>query len=93
MNQINIQHFKHPYAEFVLGSYDGKLCLCDFRYRKMRGSVDDRIKHGLNASFVEVNDDVLESTKTQLEEYFLGERSVFESYSQIWCMSFFASSV
>ncbi|PSV35448.1 cysteine methyltransferase, partial [Photobacterium sp. GB-36] len=27
MNQINIQHFKHPYAEFVLGSYDGKLCL------------------------------------------------------------------
>ena len=78
MNQINIQHFKHPYAEFVLGSYDGKLCLCDFRYRKMRSTVDDRIKRSLNAEFVERNDDVLESTKTQLEEYFLGERSVFD---------------
>ena len=78
MNQINIQHFKHPYAEFVLGSYDGKLCLCDFRYRKMRSTVDDRIKRSLNAEFVERNDDVLESTKMQLEEYFLGERSVFD---------------
>mgnify|MGYP000754097975 CR=1 FL=1 len=78
MNQINIQHFKHPYAEFVLGSYDGKLCLCDFRYRKMRSTVDDRIKRALNAEFVERNDDVLESTKMQLEEYFLGERSVFD---------------
>jgi len=78
MNQINIQYFKHPYAEFVLGSYDGKLCLCDFRYRKMRESVDNRIQRGLNATFVEQNDAVLESTKTQLEEYFLGERSVFD---------------
>ncbi|MDX1304547.1 methylated-DNA--[protein]-cysteine S-methyltransferase [Photobacterium sp.] len=78
MNQINIQYFKHPYAEFVLGSYDGKLCLCDFRYRKMRSIVDDRIKRGLHSEFVERNDDVLESTKVQLEEYFLGERSVFD---------------
>jgi len=78
MSQINIQYFKHPYAEFVLGSYDGKLCLCDFRYRKMRESVDSRIQRGLNASFVEQNDDVLDRTKTQLEEYFLGERSVFD---------------
>lgn len=94
MTQINIQYFKHPYAEFVLGSYEGKLCLCDFRYRKMRGSVDDRIKRGLNASFVEQNDDVLETTKTQLEAYFLGERSVFDIplllvgtdfQKKVWC--------
>jgi methylated-DNA-[protein]-cysteine S-methyltransferase len=78
MNQINIQYFKHPYAEFVLGSYDGKLCLCDFRYRKIRESVDNRIQRGLNARFVEQNDAVLTDTKTQLEEYFLGERSVFD---------------
>ncbi|QFI38332.1 methylated-DNA--[protein]-cysteine S-methyltransferase [Moritella marina ATCC 15381] len=78
MNQINIQYFKHPYAEFILGSYDGKLCLCDFRYRKMRASVDNRIQRGLNATFVEQNDAVLTNTKTQLEAYFLGERSVFD---------------
>jgi methylated-DNA-[protein]-cysteine S-methyltransferase len=77
MTNINIQYFKHPYAEFVLGSYEGKLCLCDFRYRKMRESVDNRIQRGLNATFTEQNDAILEQTKTQLEEYFLGERSVF----------------
>ncbi|WP_432464486.1 methylated-DNA--[protein]-cysteine S-methyltransferase [Agarivorans sp. QJM3NY_33] len=78
MQQINIQYFKHPYAEFLLGSYQGQLCLCDFRYRKMRASVDKRIQLGLNASFTEQNDDILESTKTQLEQYFLGERRVFD---------------
>ncbi|WP_432458823.1 MULTISPECIES: methylated-DNA--[protein]-cysteine S-methyltransferase [unclassified Agarivorans] len=78
MQQINIQYFKHPYAEFLLGSYQGQLCLCDFRYRKMRASVDKRIQRGLNASFTEQNDDILESTKTQLEQYFLGERRVFD---------------
>ena len=78
MTNINIQYFKHPYAEFILGSYEGQLCLCDFRYRKMRASVDNRIQRGLNAAFVEQNDAVLEQTKSQLEEYFLGERSVFD---------------
>lgn len=75
---INIQYFKHPYAEFVLGSYEGKLCLCDFRYRKMRESVDKRIQLGLNSSFIEKNDDVLDRTKKQLEEYFMGERRNFD---------------
>ncbi|WP_348532710.1 methylated-DNA--[protein]-cysteine S-methyltransferase [Psychromonas marina] len=78
MTQINIQYFKHPYAEFVLGSYQGKLCLCDFRYRKMRESVDKRIQRGLNASYVEQTDDILESVKEQLESYFLGELSRFD---------------
>jgi methylated-DNA-[protein]-cysteine S-methyltransferase len=78
MTNINIQYFKHPYAEFVLGSYQGKLCLCDFRYRKMRDSVDNRIQCGLNATFVEQNDAVLEQTKAQLNAYFMGERSVFD---------------
>ena len=78
MTHINIQYFKHPYAEFVLGSYDGRLCLCDFRYRRMRESIDNRIRRGLKSSFVEDDDDVLEGTKTQLEEYFLGERKEFD---------------
>lgn len=78
MNTINIQYYKHPYAEFILGSYQGKLCLCDFRYRKMRRAVDERIKRILDAEFVEKSDDVLAATRVQLEEYFLGERQVFD---------------
>ena len=53
INQINIQFYKTKVAEFILGSFDGKLCLLDFRYRRMRGTIDKRLQKGLGAEFVE----------------------------------------
>lgn len=78
MNQINIQYFKTNYGEFILGSYDGKLCMVDFRYRKMRKTVDDRIKKGLNAEFVAQDDETLQKTRVQLDEYFNMQRKEFD---------------
>ncbi len=78
MNQINIQYHKTRIGELILGSFDGKLCLLDFRYRKMRKTVDDRIKKGLNANFVEHDDEILEKTREQLDEYLDGDRKEFD---------------
>ena len=78
MNQINIQYFKTNYGEFILGSYNGKLCMVDFRYRKMRKTVDDRIKKGLHAEFIEQDDEILQKTKVQLDEYFNMRRREFD---------------
>jgi len=79
MNQINIQYHKTRIGELVLGSFDKKLCLLDFRYRKMRTTVDNRIKNGLKAEFVEQQDDeILEKTKKQLDEYLNGDRKSFD---------------
>ncbi|WP_415406034.1 methylated-DNA--[protein]-cysteine S-methyltransferase [Sulfurovum sp. CS9] len=78
MNQIHIQYFKTKYAEFILGSYDEKLCMVDFRYRKMRKTVDDRIKKGLNAKFIEQDDEILQKTRAQLDEYFNMQRRAFD---------------
>ena len=78
MNKINIQYFKTKIGEMILGSFDGKLCLLDFRYRRMRTTVDNRIKKGLNAEFVEQDDEVLIKTKLQLDEYLAGDRKQFE---------------
>jgi len=78
MTAINIQYFKLPYAEFVLGTYQNKLCLCDFRYRKMRTAIDKRIQTALGAVFIERNDALLVRAKRQLSEYFFGERSTFD---------------
>ena len=78
MNKINIQYYKTKIGEMILGSFDGKLCLLDFRYRRMRTTVDNRIKKGLNAEFVEQGDEVLTKTKLQLEEYLAGDRKQFE---------------
>jgi len=77
-NQIHIQYLKLPKAEFVLGSFEDKLCLCDFRYRRMRKAVDKRIQQGLKASFTEQSTKVLELTKAQLKEYWAGSRKSFD---------------
>lgn len=78
MNQINIQYYKTNYGEFILGSYDGKLCMVDFRYRKMRKTVDNRIKNALNAEFIEQDDEILQKTRVQLDEYFNMKRREFD---------------
>ena len=77
-SHISIQYFQHAYAEFILGSYNNALCLCDFRYRKLRSAVDARIQKLLNAQFIEKNSDVIETTKVQLSEYFSGARTSFD---------------
>ena len=78
MNQINIQFYKTKIGEMILGSFNGKLCLLDFRYRRMRATVDNRIKKGLNAEFVEQDDESLAKIKQQLDEYLKGERKEFD---------------
>jgi methylated-DNA-[protein]-cysteine S-methyltransferase len=77
MNQINVQFYKTKIGELILGSFSDSLCLLDFRYRKMRTKVDNRIKNGLNARFVEQDDEVLKQTRKQLEEYLDGVRREF----------------
>ena len=64
MIQINIQFYKTKGAEFILGSFDGKLCLLDFRYRRMRATTDKRIQKGLDAEFVERDDHILQLVRT-----------------------------
>jgi len=78
MNQINIQLHKTEIGEVILGSFRGKLCLLGFRSREMTRTVDDRIKKALNAEFVEHDDEILEKTRTQLDEYLKGRRSEFD---------------
>ena len=52
MVHINIEYHKTKIGELILESFDNKLCLLDFRYRKMRSSVDKRIKNALKAEFI-----------------------------------------
>ncbi len=77
MTSICIQYHKTKIGELVLGSFEGKLCLLDFNYRKMRKAVDDRLKKGLNADFIEEDSDIIEKTRTELDEYFQEKRQEF----------------
>ncbi len=51
MNKVSINYVRTRIGELILGSYEGNLCLLDFRYRIMRTAIDSRIKSGLNAEF------------------------------------------
>lgn len=75
---ISIQYYTTAVGELILGATDGRLCVCDWRYRKMRDAVDSRIKKTLNAEFVEQGDAVIDLAIRQLEEYFLQQRRDFD---------------
>jgi len=77
MNNINIQYYKTQIGEMILGSTNNKLCLLDFRYRKMRQRIDNRIKKGLMSDYIEQDDYVLSETRSQLDEYINGTRCNF----------------
>ena len=77
-NIIKTEYFKTPIGELILGSFNDKLCLCDWRYRKMRSSIDSRLTRGINARYVEESSTLVNHTKAQLTQYFNGERHQFE---------------
>ena len=77
MNNININYHNTPIGEVIIGSYDNKLCLLDFRYRKKRDTIDKRIQNNLKASYIEFEDDIIKQTKQQLKEYFDMNRKEF----------------
>ena len=78
MHTISIQYFQSPFGEMILGAYDNKLCMADWRYRKTRESVDRRVQKGLKAIFIEEENAVLQLAKEELEAYFKGLRKTFD---------------
>ena len=51
--------------------------MCDWRFRKMRATIDNRLKRGLGAEFAEQDNAVLKAASGQLDEYFGQQRTVF----------------
>ena len=77
-NKIKITYFQTPVGELILGSFEGELCLADWKYRKMRNAIDKRICTDLKAGFVEGNTPVIQECKNQLNDYFERERTTFD---------------
>lgn len=75
---IQIQYYPSACGEIILGSYDRQLCLCDWKCRKNRETVDRRIQKGLNAQYQIRESDVIRQAIIQLDEYFNKQRTTFE---------------
>lgn len=78
MNKINVHIYQTPVGELILGSYDNRLCLCDWRYRQRRKTIDARIQKGLGAEYQNQSDSLIEQAIDQLEDYFSHRRKQFD---------------
>ena len=77
MNRIFTNIFITSSGELIPGSFNDRLCLCDWRYREMRRVIDGRIRQGLDADYEDGTTEVIKETIKQLKEYFARERKGF----------------
>ena len=77
-NIIKTRRYESPCGMLLLGSFDGRLCLCDWQVERHRDHVGRRLKRVLRAEFEEGTSEVIEETVRQLDEYFAGKRREFD---------------
>lgn len=75
---IKIRHYESPCGMLMLGSFDDKLCLCDWQIEQHRDHIDRRLKRMLNAEFEEGTSEVIDKAIKQLDEFFAGQRKIFD---------------
>ena len=77
-NVIRIQRYHSPCGDLMLGSFEDRLCLCDWAVESHRDIVDRRLRKVLKACYEESTSEVIQEAIKQLDEYFNGERTAFE---------------
>lgn len=77
MNTIAILRYSSPAGELRIGSYEGKICLCDWVGSRQEDLIDRRLCHRLNARYEEKESETISLAVTQLNEYFEGKRKEF----------------
>lgn len=77
-NLINIQKYSSPCGELLLGTFNYKLCLCEWNKDGGTDSSIKRIEQYLSTHCEQGSDSVIEETKRQLDEYFEGKRKAFD---------------
>lgn len=78
MSSIYTSYHQTSYGELILGEYEEQLVLCDWRYRKMRTSIDKRLQQGLKVNYQNKETALLHIVKQQLDEFFKQERQTFD---------------
>ena len=77
-NVITIRPYESPCGLLMLGSFEDRLCLCNWQLEKQRGCVERRLKRLLQSEFEDGESLVIAETVRQLDEYFAGQRKVFD---------------
>ncbi|MBL7790598.1 MAG: methylated-DNA--[protein]-cysteine S-methyltransferase [Chitinophagales bacterium] len=70
--------WKSPLGELILMATEDKLCLCDWKYRNMRASIDKRILDYYKTELREESNEIINETIHQLNDYFEKKRTEFD---------------
>ena len=76
--QLHLQYYPTPCGTLRLGSFNERLCLCDWMDGWHWQTTENRLKQGLKADFIEKTSAVIAVAQKQLEEYFHQERRNFD---------------
>lgn len=76
--KISIQRYQSPCGELLLGAFGNRLCLCNWTKELHPKRVENRLQALLNAKFTEESAPVVQEAARQLDEYFKGERRIFD---------------
>lgn len=77
-DKVTTRRYESPCGMLTLGSSDGRLCLCDWLAENHQTDADRRLRKLLNAETVEGTSEVIEKAVIQLDEFFAGQRRVFD---------------
>lgn len=75
---IKTKRYESPCGILLLGSYEDKLCLCDWQKEKHHDYVGRRLKRLLQTDFEEGTSEVIEKAVRQLDDFFAGKRKEFD---------------
>ena len=68
-NVIRIQRYHSLCGDLMLGSFEDRLCLCDWAVESHRDIVDRRLRKVLKACYEESTSEVIQEAIKQLDEY------------------------
>ena len=77
-NIVKTKRYESPCGTLLLGSFNDRLCLCDWQVEKHRDHVDKRLKRVLQADFEDSSSAVIEKAIVLLDEFFAGKRKKFD---------------
>lgn len=75
---IHTQIYHSPCGNLILGSYEGKLCLCDWLEGKNPQGSQIRLEKALNTRLEDTSSETTQKAAQELDEYFQKRRKVFD---------------
>ena len=78
MKEIITTNYKFDIGDIKIGVMDDHVVLVDWRYRKMRRAIDQRIEMNLGAEMKEGEHPLHRTVILQLQDYFDGARKEFD---------------